>query len=301
MTKFALAVLDRPAGVLMNTVIRDILYCLRAERGLDFSGYRLSMVERRVAQRASGVGCGDLPSYLGYLSEHPDELDNLADVLTINVSRFFRNPLTFEYLASKILPRLVYEKKQQGDFMLRIWSAGCSFGEEAYSIAILIREILDREDLRFDVRIFATDIDQGALKKAGAAVYPYESVKEVKFGLLKRYFVPAEPENKGAGTENESFQLVPEIRDIVSFSTYDILTRHTFAPPESIFGSFDMVLCRNLLIYFNPECQNAIMEKLFRTLRPAGYLILGEAEVPTPAYRKSFNRVDGCCHVYQKA
>jgi chemotaxis protein methyltransferase CheR len=285
----------------VNTIIKEILYCLRAQRGLDFSGYRLTMIERRVAQRALRLGCGDLSSYLGYLSEHPDELDNLADFLTINVSRFFRNPLTFEYLASKILPPLIHEKKQQGDLTLRVWSAGCSFGEEAYSIAILIHEILKREDLRLDVRIFATDIDQGALKKAGAAVYTCKSVRDVKFGLLKRYFVPAETEHKGAGTEKESFQLVPEIRNVVSLSAYDILTPHTFAPPESVFGSFDMVLCRNLLIYFNLECQDAIMEKLFRTLRPAGYLILGEAEAPSPAYRKSFNRVDGCCHVYQKA
>ncbi len=284
----------------MNTAIRDILYCLRADRDLDFSGCRPAMVERRVSQRASLVGCWDFPSYLVYLSKHPDELDKLADVLTINVSRFFRNPLTFEYLASRILPRLIHEKIQQKDLTLRVWSAGCSFGEEAYSIAILIHEILGRENLRFDIRIFATDIDQGALKKARAAVYPCESVKDVKFGLLKKYFVPAEPGEKGAGTENEYFKLVPEIRDVVSFSTYDILTPQTVAPPESIFGSFDMVLCRNVLIYFNLECQDAILEKLFRTLRPEGYLILGQAEAPTAAYRGFFKRVDDCCHVYQK-
>ncbi len=282
-------------------MVKSILHYLKEERGLDFGGYRPSMIERRVSQRASAVGCGDLVSYLGYLRVHSDELDNLVDALTINVSRFFRNPLMFEYLALKILPRALQEKNEGGEHAFRVWSAGCAFGEEAYSIAILLHEILKKEDLHIEATIFGTDIDQNALKKAERAVYPFEAVKDVKYGLFKRYFTPVGADGeKPSNAGEEFFQLTQEVRDAVSFSLYDMLNRNTFAPPESVFGSFDMVFCRNLLIYFNLEYQNAIMKKLYRSLSPKGYLILGEAEVPTSRYERYFEKVNACSHVYQK-
>ncbi len=281
--------------------LSDILRYLRAERGLDVSGYRTSMLERRVALRASAVGCRDGSSYLAYLRCHPEELDRLIGALAIHVSWFFRDPLTFEYLTERLLPRLVRAKIEQGDPSLRFWSAGCASGEEAYSIAILIREALKKTDRRLNVHIFATDITEDALKRARRGVYPLESVREVKYGLLKEYFRPVRPEGgMGTGRAEEWFQVIPEIRDMVSFSIYDILDRKTIAPPDSIFGAFDLILCRNLMIYFNLESQDGILTKLFRSLSPGGYLILGEAEVPTPSFEACLIRVDACCHVYQK-
>jgi len=286
----------------MNMEMEKILLHLEKERGLDFRGYRSSMIARRISQRVSATACRDLVSYLSYLREHPAELDDLVDALTINVSRFFRNPLMFEYVASEILPRALQEQHERGENSFRVWSAGCSFGEEAYSAAILIHEILEREDLPMDVHIFATDIDQNALIRAGNAVYPFEAIKDVKYGLLKRYFTPVRGDEwKTSNTGEDAFQLKQEIRDAVSFSPYDMLHRNTFAPPESVFGSFDMVFCRNLLIYFNLEYQDAILEKLYRSLSPKGYLILGETEVPTSRYQRYFVKVNACCHVYQKA
>ena len=284
----------------MNRDLQDILNYLKTERGFDFSGYRPTMIERRVMQRRCATGHQDRDVYLHYLQGHPDELDRLVDALTINVSRFFRNPLTFEYLAFKILPSIVHDKNRLKDHSLRIWSAGCSFGEEPYSIAILIRELLDKEDLHLDVNIFATDMDKEALKKARAAVYPFDSIRDVKYGLLKRYFTAAEVRDAKGKETAELLQVVPEIRDAVSFSSYDMLDKGTFSPPESIFGGFDMVLCRNLLIYFNIKHQDIIFDKLYRSLSPDGYLILGEAEIPTSSYARHFKKVDGCCHIYQK-
>jgi len=285
----------------MNTDMKAILRHLEKERGLDFSGYRQSMIERRLTQRMSAAGCRDLASYRNYLQEQPDGLDALVDALTINVSRFFRNPLMFEYLARKILPRMLQEYKERGEHAFRVWSAGCSFGEEAYSAAILINEILKKEDLTMDVHIFATDVDQNALKKAVNAVYPFEAVKDVKYGLLKRYFAPVSADRgQTSNTGEDAFQLKREIRDAVRFSPYDMLNRNTFAPPESVFGGFDMVFCRNLLIYFNLEHQDRIMDKLYRAISPHGYLILGEVEAPTSRYQRHFHKVNACCHVYQK-
>ena len=284
----------------MNEKLRPILKHLKTKRGFDFSGYRPSMIERRLMQRFSATGCKDRASYLQYLEGHPDELDRLVDALTINVSRFFRNALTFEYLARKILPLIVREKMRLRDHSLRVWSAGCSFGEEPYSIAILIKELFDEKDLGLNLNIFATDIDKGALKTAEAAVYPFDSIRDVKYGLLKRYFTPVRAQAGNGEKTEEFFQLVQEIRDMVSFSPYDMIDKRSYAPPESIFGGFDMVLCRNLLIYFNMEYQDTIFDKLYRSLSNNGYLILGNAEIPAMKYQRHFRRVDALCHVYQK-
>lgn len=274
----------------MNNDLKRILNYLNEKRGVDFTGYRATMLERRVRQRFPFTKCKNCNNYFHYLQENPDELNNLIDALTINVSRFFRNALTFEYIADRILPAIFYQKKENINRSLRIWSAGCSMGEEPYSVAILINELFEKEVLKFDVSIFATDIDGKILKKAQKAAYPFESIKNVKYGLLEKYFV----------SKKNSFQLISGIRDLVSFSSYDILDKKSYAPPESIFGAFDMVFCRNVLIYFNMEHQDLIFDKLYRSLAQHGYLILGEAEIPSAKYQRCFGRVNECCHIYQK-
>jgi len=164
----------------MNRDLKLVLNYLNKERGFDFSGYRSSMVERRMGKRLTPTKCADFPEYLEYLKKYPHELDNLVDVLTINVSRFFRNTLAFDYIADRILPAIVSGKKGSLDHSLRVWSAGCATGEEPYSIAILIRELQRKERLNLSVNIFATDIDERALKRAKKAVYPYASIKNIK-------------------------------------------------------------------------------------------------------------------------
>jgi len=276
--------------VRMDNDLKSILNYLNEKRGFDFSGYRISMVDRRVQQRFPSVKCESYNDYLNYLHENPDELDNLLDVLTINVSRFFRDTLTFEYIADRVLPAIVYERKKAADHSMRVWSAGCAKGEEAYSIAILIHELFEKEALKTDISIFATDIDSKILKKARKAAYPFESIKSVKYRLLKKYFT----------SQGETFQLIPAIRNLVSFSIYDILDKKSYAPPESVFGSFDMVLCRNVLIYFDTEHQDQIFDRLYRSMAKNGYLVLGEAEIPPTNYQGRFRKVNECCHIYQK-
>jgi len=143
-----------------------IVNYLNQTRGFDFSGCRTSMIARRVNQRVSFTKCKDFREYFHYLKKYPEELENLIDVLTINVSCFFRDTLAFEYIAKKVLPTIISQKKRSSDNSLRVWSAGCSMGEEPYSVAILINELFKKEKLNFDVNIFATDIDGKALRKA---------------------------------------------------------------------------------------------------------------------------------------
>ena len=150
--------------------------------------------------------------------------------------------------------------------------------------------MFEKETLEIDISIFATDIDGKILKKAKKALYSFESIKRIKYYLLKKYFI----------SEGEKFQLMPGIRDLVSFSIYDILDNKSYAPPESVFGSFDMVFCRNVLIYFDNEHQDQILERLYRSLSKTGYLVLGGAEIPSTNYQGHFRKVNECCHIYQK-
>jgi len=224
------------------------------------------------------------------LKSDPHELDHLLDALTINVSRFFRDTLTFEFISNQVLTAIISGKIETNDHSLRVWSAGCSTGEEPYGIAILLNELLEKEDSTIKLHIFATDIDEGAIEKARQALYPPESIKNVTYGILKKYFV----------TDGESFRLISSVKEAVTFSIYDMMDKGTYAPPESIFGHFDMVLCRNLLIYFQVEYQDIIFDKLYRSLAKDGYLVLGEAEIPTIKFKKYFRKVNECCHIYKK-
>ncbi len=270
--------------------LKPILDYLLEERGFDFSGYHPAMLERRIGRRLTATACKDFTEYLNCLQQNAVELDHLTDVITINVSRFFRDTLTFELIADRILPAMIREKTQAGDHSLRVWSAGCAKGEEPYSLAILIHELLRKEEATMNLHLFATDIDSGALTEAEKALYSASSVENVKYQYLTKYFLP----------EGPSFRLVPEIKKRVTFALYDILDKKRSVPPESVFGNFDLVLCRNLLIYFDIEYQNTIFEKLYHALAKQGYLILGKAEAPSMTYRHNLSRVFDLSPIYRK-
>lgn len=273
-----------------NHKLKSILSLLKEQRGFDFSGYRTSMLERRVQKRVFASQSKNLDDYLSYLKEHPLELDNLIDVFTINVSRFFRNSLSFAYIIKIIIPDLFLTKTKEKDNSLRIWSAGCSFGEEPYSIAIILNEFLKKEESNIRLDIFATDIDKKAIKRASVGTYGFESIKTVKYGILKKYFSQVD----------EKFILAPEIKQMVQFSFYDLLDKNHLVPPDSIFGGFDIVLCRNVLIYFEPSHQKIIFNKLYKSLNKNGYLILGEAETPIEGFKHKFRKENKNSKIYRK-
>lgn len=271
-------------------ILKNILVTLNEHRGFDFSGYRQSMLFRRIQKRINSIGCEDLKDYFNYLSNHPDEFDNLIDVLTINVSSFFRDTLSFEFISKIIIPELFSRKTRENDSSLRIWSAGCSFGEEAYSIAILIEEFLEKEKLKIKPNIFATDIDKKALIRAQEGIYNLSCIEHLKYRILRKYFT----------NEDDQFRISSEIKNMVQFSFYDLLDKNSFVPPDSIYGNFNIVLCRNVLIYFDVETQNIIFNKLYRSLKPNGILILGEAETPVEEYKHKFKRENNFSKIYRK-
>ena len=270
--------------------LKEILNHLQEQRGFDFSGYRIPMLERRIQKRVFATHSKNIADYLTYLTQNPNEFDNLIDVFTINVSRFFRNSFSFEYIANFIIPNLYFAKTKVKDDSFRIWSAGCSFGEEPYSIAIILNEFLKKENSTIKPTIFATDIDKKAIARALVGSYGFESIKNVKYELLEKYFIKEGPQ----------FKIDQEIKKHVLFSFYDMLDKNSSAPPDSIFGAFDMVFCRNVLIYFELDYQKRIFHKLYKSLKPNGYLILGEAEVPIEEFKLKFNRENKYSKIYKK-
>ncbi len=272
-----------------DTTFAAVLDFLVEKRGFDFSGCHPDMLARRMGKRLVATACKDFKEYLVRLQRDADELDHLIDVVTINVSSFFRDTLTFELIAERILPAVVRKKIEIRE-PLRIWSAGCARGEEPYSVAILVHELLEKEGHLVNVHLFATDIDAKALQDAREAVYPTSNIENMKYRLVRRYFT----------TEGTSFRLVPEIREKVHFSLYDILDKKHGVPPESVFGDFDLVLCRNLLIYFSAEYQERIFDKLHHALACGGYLVLGGAETPPTGSRHHFSRVFDFSSIYRK-
>ena len=248
-----------------------ILEFVKEKRAIDFSAYKPGTIKRRIALRLLDTGMPDYNAYSRHLSADPVEIDRLLDALTINVSRFFRNPLVFEILKEFILPELIDAAPTGG---LRIWCAGCARGEEAYSIAILLKEISAAITATVPAFILATDIDRSALAFAASASYRDEALTEVKKAVLEKYFV----------AENNGYRLTEEIRSMVTFAWHDLTTSQP--PKEGIFSNYHLILCRNTLIYFNRELGERTMEFLSGVLAAGGCLVLGEAEaIPSRLHR----------------
>jgi chemotaxis protein methyltransferase CheR len=274
----------------MDLEIDKILQFLHMQKGYDFRGNHLPMLKRRVDKRVYATNTGSYEGYYIYLQKNQKELEELFYVLTIHVSEFFRDPLVFEYLQS-LISNTLEMKLRKGDYNLRIWSAGCAMGEEPYSIAIMMREILEKiVDSHITVDIIGTDIDEKILSRAVIGEYQEESLKSTRYGLVKKYF----------SQEDGHYAISEDVKKMVSFSNYDLLDKKSFVPPESVFGDFDIVLCRNVLIYFNQEYQKGIFQKLYKSLHKNGYLVLGESEIPIGEFSKKFKRVSGYCKIFQK-
>lgn len=226
------------------------------------------MLQRRLAARLAVLGNPEPNLYLQRLRSEPAECDRLIEATSINVTSFFRNPAMWEFLAQTVLPATIERKQRGRGREFRAWSAGCASGEEAYGVAILLHEALSDELENWKVHIFATDLSEQALKTAARGVYPRERMEYTRLGRIDQYF------RQSAGT----YEVRPILRRMVWFSRDD-LTSQRVAPAESIYGSFDLVLCRNVLIYFDQALQKRVFEKLSRAIAPGGYLVLGESEL----------------------
>lgn len=281
---------SRRFGALPGPGLAGILHFVRRARGFDVTSYCRSILSCRVDDRMATVGAGGHAEYLGILETSPEEVDRLVEALTIKVSGFFRDPLVFEYLGEIVLPALLAAGGGAAGTGPRVWSAGCASGEEPYSVAILLHDFARRVRRPADATIFATDVDENALGRGREALYSRESLGNVRLGLLDSSF----------SKEGELYRVIPEVAARVSFSLHDLAGPGNSAPAESVFGSFDLVLCRNVLIYFEADLQQRVFDRLCRSLAPGGYLLLGPAEGLSGPWAGRLRRVSGCTGLFRK-
>jgi chemotaxis protein methyltransferase CheR len=256
-----------------------LLTRLEREHGFQGALYRQKCLRRRVAVRMRARGAKDIADYTALLDAEPEESDRLLRTLTINVSRFFRNPETWDVIRRRVLPDLL---GRRGSLLL--WSAGAAAGEEAYSLAILVEELLSDGRLSRcrKIRIIGTDIDGPSLAAARSGQYPDYSLSETPLDLRVRWFTPG-----------HVWRLDETVRSKVQFLQHDILTdRPSF--------DADFIVCRNLLIYLDRPAQEAVFRTFAEVLKPGGYLVLGRVETLAATVRSQFTVVDAGERIYQK-
>ncbi|MFN7527448.1 MAG: CheR family methyltransferase [Dolichospermum sp.] len=238
----------------------NLLQYLRSNRGFDFTGYKRSTLMRRVTKQMQYLNIESFANYQDYLEVHPDEFKALFNTILINVTAFFRDPLACEYLAKEIIPNIL--KNKQKNEQVRIWSAGCASGEEAYTLAIILAEILGIEDFRHRIKIYATDIDEEALNQARQASYSVKNIQGVPLELRDKYF----------DLVNKNYVFHQDLRRAVIFGRHDLLQ-------DAPISRLDLLVCRNTLMYFNSETQGSIINRFHFALNDHGYLFLGKAEM----------------------
>ena len=275
----------QPATVLAHGVdnaLKKIFVLLRAQTGHDFSQYKPSTLHRRIERRLAVHQIETLDNYVKYLQQTPAEVEALFGDLLIGVTNFFRDPDAFQALEEQIVPKLL--NGRQADAVIRIWVPGCSTGEEAYSLAILLVERMELHQRSYTVQIFATDIDSRAIATARAGLYPASIVADLTPERLARFFT-AEP---GGGT----YRIHKGIRDMLVFSEQDVIKD----PP---FSRLDLISCRNLLIYMGAELQKRLIPLFHFALNPGGLLFLGTSE-GLGEFGDRFNVLDRKAKLYQR-
>ena len=262
-----------PAPTTASGITR-ILMQLRITTGHDFSQYKKSTISRRIERRMTQHDIEDTEIYARYLKENPDEVHVLFKEFLINVTSFFRDKEAIEVLQKNILPELCKNKPE--DYVFRVWVAGCATGEEAYSIAILLREWMDDNQQEFKIQIYSTDLDDDAIAIARAGLYPPNIVSDIGAERLRRFFTK----------EDAGYRMKKIIREMVIFAVQNVIKD----PP---FTKLDLLTCRNLMIYLEPELQNRLIPAFHYSLKPGGVLFLSpsesignHAELFTPINRK---------------
>lgn len=258
--------------------LREVFTQLRIRTGHDFTNYKRATLLRRIERRINVRELTSLHDYATYVQQNPDETTALLKDLLISVTNFFRDKKAFEAMETEILPGIIKKKNSEGQ--IRIWSAGCATGEEAYSLAMLCAEqtlnVLDAPK----VQIFATDIDEIAVKHAREGLYTINDAADVSPERLKRFF------NK----EGDAYRIKREIREMILFANHNFLKD----PP---FSNIDVITCRNVLIYLNRSAQERVLETFHFALRPGSYLFLGSSE---SADGDLYTTHDREAHIFQK-
>ena len=262
--------------------LEALLDYLRANRGLDFSGYKRSTLSRRIQKCMEAAGVGSIPEYIDHLEVHPEEFSQLFNRVLINVTSFFRDEAAWDKLARDVVPAIVASKDV--DEPIRVWSAGCASGEEAYSLAMVWAQALGADQFRARVKIYASDLDGDlSLAKARAGIYSAKELESVPEELRSQYF-----ERSGS-----RFSFRSDLRRSVIFGHHNLIQ-------DAPISRLDLLVCRNTLMYFNAETQSRVLARFHFALNEQGYLFLGKAEMLL-THGSLFKPVDLKSRIFVKA
>ena len=265
-----------------------LLLFLQQVRGFDFTGYKRESLMRRFERRMQALGVAGFAEYQDYLQVHPEEFGRLFNTILINVTAFFRDPPAWHFLRDKVLPPMLAAKRPHDP--VRIWSAGCASGQEAYSLAILFAEAMGLDAFKERVKVYATDADEEALMQARAASYTPKEMEDLEPGLRERYFERA----------NSRHVFRTELRRSVIFGRHDLVS-------DAPISRLDLLVCRNTLMYFNAETQAQVLARFHFALNgetsgsgaAESYLFLGRAEMML-AHASLFAPLDLKCRIFVK-
>lgn len=253
-------------------------------RGIDLSQYRRAYLERRITARIRALSLHTFRQYADLLDSDPNEYLQLIDTLTINVTEFFRDKVVWDSIRRNIMSRMLEHKSEGRSRTIRIWSAGCATGEEPYSIAMMLVEMLGADSSRFLVSVLGTDLDHEALARAERGVYEHERIKRIPPSYQVRFTRPVDAQH---------FEIASEIRRLVRFRQ------------ASLFGDaplrvVDLIMCRNVFIYLDREQQERVLDVFWTSLARGGFLVLGRSEKLSVQAAGRFEPIDGRERIYRK-
>jgi chemotaxis protein methyltransferase CheR len=268
---------------LMNEYLSRITKLLNKKYGKDVSVYDEAFLSRTIEKRWVAVEATNADKYYDYLKGNSQEAHDLMRSFQINFTQFFRDTMTFAYLEQDILPSIVFNKTNGNE--IRVWSAGCSSGQEPYSLAMLLSDINETSEKEIRFRIFATDISAEALDKAREGIYDESAIQNVKKKHLDKYFIKL----------GKKYKIIPELKRHIEFSIYDLSDPSTASPPGSIFGDFDVIMCSNVCIYYKGEFSELIIKKIQNAVSDDGYFVTSEAE--KSLFQSAFNKKTTVAHI----
>lgn len=272
---------DLPPVEKLEDPLREVLLVVSAQANIDFRNYKSSTIVRRISRRMAVVRVANLGDYLDYLRGHPEEITELVKAFLIKVTGFFRDPEAFDFLKRTVVPELI-EKARGNGRILRLWSAGCATGEEAYSLALIVADALGPDFPEWSVKIFATDLAADAVAFARRGFYPETVLSDLPDDYRQRYFERVD----------HGYRISKVLRETVIFGHQDISRGVPFP-------RIDLVVCRNLLIYLKPELQQTVLDLFAYSLSQSkGYLFLGKAETARPT-KASFELIDKRWKIYK--
>ncbi|EKD50228.1 MAG: Chemotaxis protein methyltransferase [uncultured bacterium] len=267
-----------------NKNLITLLTKIYQARGLDFTQYKISMVQRRVRSRMLKCNVSTYEDYFRILDQQPDELGHLIQSFSIQVTELFRNPESFNAIRDIVIPQIIISKREKQHKIIKAWSCGCSTGDEPYSLAMLFLEKLGAARDRFILTILGTDIDDRAIREAGDTEFEKDQISALNQDIIRNYFV------KHA---HSKFKIADPVRNLVRLRHHDVIN-------DIPYMHCDVILCRNVLIYFNKELQQETQLKFYDCLNPGGFLVLGMTESLIGSASEYFEPVNNSLRIYRR-